>query len=152
MIVESDKGIYFDSASKTLALYGAEKTVGSDTVYPVTFLRYVESEGKLYFAKKEFISVTQISIASLQNTDLQLLSENVTKFNVDLSGVDKDRVQVEITFAVGEKEQTVRETIALRNRLVVSNVVDTIWGEDVATVDKAPKLEGRNMIMIVVPK
>lgn len=135
MIVESDKGIYFDSASKTLALYGAEKTVGSDTVYPVTFLRYVESEGKLYFAKKEFISVTQISIASLQNTDLQLLSENVTKFNVDLSGVDKDRVQVEITFAVGEKEQTVRETIALRNRLVVSNVVDTIWGKEVATVD-----------------
>lgn len=135
MIVESDKGIYFDSGSKTLALYGAVKTDGSDIVYPVTFLRFVESEGKLYYAKKEFVSVTQISIASLQNSDLLLLSDNVTKFNVDLTGVEKDRVQVEITFTVGEKEQTVRETVALRNRLVVSNVVDTIWGKDAETVD-----------------
>lgn len=133
MVVESDRGIYFDSASQTLALYGAVKTVGSDTYYPVTVIRYVESENKLYFGTREFDTVSEISFAAV--TDLKVLSENVTKFAVDLTGVKKDKVQLELTFKVGEKEQNVKETVALRNRLVVSNMVDTIWGEEAKKVD-----------------
>lgn len=133
MIVESDKGIYFDATSNTLALYGAVKEVGGSAVYPVTVLRFVESENKLYFGRREFTNVSEISFVSV--TDLQLLSENVTKFEVDLTGVVKDKVRVDIGFAVGEKVQTVSETIALRNRLVVSNAVDTIWSEDVKIID-----------------
>lgn len=133
MIVESDRGIYFDSASKTLALYGAVRKDGGDQYYPVTVISYKETEEKLYFGTKEFASVSEITFASV--TDLKLLSENVTAFEVDLTGVSKDKVQIEVTFKVGEKEQTVKETIALRNRLVVSNMVDTIWGEEIETVD-----------------
>lgn len=133
MVVESDKGIYFDSTSKTLALYGAVKKVGADTYYPVTVIRYVESEGKLYFGTRDFASVTEISFAAV--TDLKVLSENVTAFDVDLTGVKKDKVQLNLKFTVGEKEQEVKETVALRNRLVVSNMVNTIWGEDAKKVD-----------------
>ena len=133
MVVESDKGIYFDSTSKTLALYGATKTVGTDTYYPVTVIRFVEPEGKLYFGTREFTTVSEISFAAV--TDLKVLSENVTKFEADLTGVKRDKVLLDITFTVGEKEQKVTETVALRNRLVVSNMVDTIWGEDAKKVD-----------------
>lgn len=133
MIVESDRGIYFDSASKTLALYGAVRNDGGNQYYPVTVISYKEAEEKLYFGTKEFTSVSEITFASV--TDLKLLSENVTAFEVDLTGVSKDKVQIKVTFKVGEKEQTVKETIALRNRLVVSNMVDTIWGEEINTVD-----------------
>ena len=41
MVVESDKGIYFDDTSKTLALYGAMKNVSGVKSYPVTVIRYV---------------------------------------------------------------------------------------------------------------
>ena len=133
MVVESDRGIYFDSASKTLALYGAVRNDGGNQYYPVTVISYKEAEEKLYFGTKEFTSVSEITFASV--TDLKLLSENVTAFEVDLTGVSKDKVQIKVTFKVGEKEQTVKETIALRNRLVVSNMVDTIWGEEINTVD-----------------
>lgn len=133
MIVESDKGIYFDATSNTLALYGAVKEVGGSAVYPVSVLKFVESENKLYFGRREFANVSEISFVSV--TDLQLLSENVTKFEVDLTGVAKDKVSINVGFAVGEKVQIVSETIALRNRLVVSNVVDTIWSEDIKIVD-----------------
>ena len=71
MIVESDRGIYFDSASKTLALYGAVRKDGGDQYYPVTVISYKETEEKLYFGTKEFASVSEITFASV--TDLKLL-------------------------------------------------------------------------------
>ena len=49
MIVESDKGIYFDSASKTLAFYGATKKVSGTTVYPVSVISFKDAEKKMYF-------------------------------------------------------------------------------------------------------
>lgn len=134
MIVESDKGIYFDAASKSLALYGAVKKDGSgNKSYPVTVIRFMQPDGKMYFGTKEFSSVTEITFADVSTS--KLLSENVTEFNVDLTNVKKDKVQFQVTFTVGEKEQTVKETVALRNRLVVSNNVDTIWGEDAGSMD-----------------
>ena len=49
MVVESDRGVYFDSASKSLALYGAEKTDPSGAkVYPVTVVRFKQTEGENY--------------------------------------------------------------------------------------------------------
>lgn len=135
MIVESDKGIYFDAASKSLALYGAVKKDDAGTKnYPVTVVRFMQPEGKMYFGTKEFSSVSELTFADVSAS--KILSENVTEFNVDLTNVEKkDKVQFEITFKVGDREQTVKETVALRNRLVVSNMVDTIWGDDADSVD-----------------
>lgn len=133
MIVESDKGIYFDSASKTLAFYGATKKVSGTTVYPVSVISFKDAEKKMYFGTKEFTSAADVTFASV--VDLKLLSDNVKDFNIDLTQVSKDKVQFQITFVVGDKEQTVKETVALRNRLVVSNSVDTIWGNEVESVD-----------------
>lgn len=133
MIVESDKGIYYDATSKTLALYGAVKTESGNKIYPVTVIRFVETEGKMYFGTKDFTSVSEITFADVSNT--KLLSENVTEFNVDLTNVKKDKVQFQVTFTVGDRTQTVKETVALRNRLVVSNMVDTIWGDEDASMD-----------------
>jgi len=133
MVVESDKGIYFDSASKTLALYGARKTEGGNKVYPVTAITYDQTQKKLYFGTKEFTAVNEITFADI--TMEKLLSENVMDFKVDLTKVKNDKVLFEVTFMVGDKQQTVKETVALRNRLVVSNLVDTIWGDDAVVVD-----------------
>lgn len=133
MVVESDKGIYFDSASKTLALYGARKIEGGNKVYPVTAITYDQTQKKLYFGTKEFTAVNEITFADI--TMEKLLSENVMDFKVDLTKVKNDKVLFEVTFMVGDKQQTVKETVALRNRLVVSNLVDTIWGDDAVVVD-----------------
>ncbi len=134
MIVESDKGIYFDPASKSLALYGAvKKDNAGNKSYPVTVIRFMQPEGKMYFGTKEFAPGEEITFADVSTS--KLLSENVKEFNVDLTTVKKDKVQFQITFVVGEKEQTVKETVALRNRLVVSNQVDTIWGGEDGPVD-----------------
>ncbi len=133
MVVESDKGIYFDETSKTLALYGAAKTDGTDKVYPVTVIRYNQTEEKLYFGTKDFVSVSEITFAEV--TDLKLLAENVTEFEVDLTGVKKNKVVFQVTFRVGDKTQTVKETVALRNTLLVSNQVDTVWGGEEVLVE-----------------
>ena len=133
MVVESDRGIYFDEASKTLALYGAAKQEGAATVYPVTVVRYVESEQKMYYGIKNFAALADVSFASVDTT--KLLAENVKEFKVDLTKVKNDKVLFEVTFIVGDKEQTAKETVALRNRLVVSNEVDTIWGDMPEVID-----------------
>lgn len=134
MIVESDKGIYFDAASKSLALYGAVKKDNEGTKsYPVTVIRFVQPEGKMYFGTKDFSAGSEITFADVSTS--KILSENVTEFNVDLTNVKKDKVLFQVTFTVGDREQTVKETVALRNRLVVSNMVDTIWGEEAGSVD-----------------
>ncbi len=133
MVVESDKGIYFDEASKTLALYGAAKQESGATVYPVTVVRYVQSEQKMYYGIKNFAALADVSFASVETK--KLLAENVKEFNVDLTKVKNDKVLFEVTFIVGDKEQTAKETVALRNRLVVSNEVDTIWGDMPEVVD-----------------
>lgn len=133
MVVESDRGIYFDEASKTLALYGAAKQEGASTVYPVTVVRYVESEQKMYYGIKNFAALADVSFASVDTT--KLLAENVKEFKVDLTKVKNDKVLFEVTFIVGDKEQTAKETVALRNRLVVSNEVDTIWGDMPEVID-----------------
>ncbi len=133
MVVESDRGIYFDEASKTLALYGAAKQEGGATVYPVTVVRYVESEQKMYYGIKNFATLADVSFAAVDTT--KLLAENVKAFKVDLTKVKNDKVLFDVTFIVGDKEQTAKETVALRNRLVVSNEVDTIWGDMPEVVD-----------------
>jgi len=133
MVVESDRGIYFDEASQTLALYGALKNDGGTDVCPVTVIRYVETEQKLYFGTKEFDSVSEITFTDI--TADKLLVENVTVFKVDLSKVKKDKVLFEIEFKVGDEVQKVTETVALRNRLVVSNQVDAIWEEEAEVIE-----------------
>ncbi len=133
MIVESDQGIYFDSASKTLAFYGAARNNAGTTVYPVSVISFKATDKKIYFGTKEFTSKADVTFASV--VDLKLLSENVKEFNIDLTQVSKDKVQFEVTFIVGDKERTVKETVALRNRLVVSNSVDTIWGDEIEGVN-----------------
>ena len=134
MIVESDKGIYFDAASKSLALYGAVKKDDAGVkCYPVTVIRFMEPDGKMYFGTKDFSSVSEITFAEVSTS--KLLSENIKEFNVDLTKVKKDKVQFQVTFIVGDKEQKVTETVALRNRLVVSNNVDTIWGDGDTSMD-----------------
>ena len=133
MVVESDKGIYFDEASKTLALYGAVKSESGGKVYPVTVIRYKQPEGKMYFGTKEFSAVTEITFADVDTN--KLLAEDVTDFKVDLTQVENDKVLFEVSFMVADKVQTVLETVALRNRLVVSNQVDTIWGDDPIAID-----------------
>ena len=111
MVVESDRGIYFDEASKTLALYGAAKQEGAATVYPVTVVRYVESEQKMYYGIKNFAALADVSFAAVDTT--KLLAENVKAFKVDLTKVKNDKVLFEVTFIVGDKEQTAKETVAL---------------------------------------
>ena len=133
MIVESDKGIYFDEASKTLALYSAVKTDMGVKKYPVTVIRFNKSEGKMYFGTREFSSVSDISFSDV--TDLKLLAEDVEEFNVDLTKVKKNRVLFQIVLKIGDTTQTLEETVALRNRLVISNQADTIWGGDAVLID-----------------
>jgi len=133
MVVESDKGIYYDEANKTLALYGAVKNEESGKVYPVTIIRYNQPEGKIYFGTKEFSAVTEFTFAD--EDAKKLLAEDVTNFDVDLSQVENDKVLFEISFMVGDQIQTVQETVALRNRLVVSNQVDNIWGNDATSIE-----------------
>jgi len=133
MVVESDKGIYFDETSKTLALYGAAKTESGGTVYPVMVISYNQAEEKLYLGTKDFAPGSEITFADV--TDLKLLAENVTDFNVDLTNVKKNKVVFRITFRIGDKTQTVKETVALRNTLVVSNQVDTVWGGEEVRVE-----------------
>lgn len=133
MVVESDKGIYFDEANKTLALYGAVKNEESGKVYPVTIIRYKQPEGKIYFGTKEFSAVTEFTFTD-EDTK-KLLAEDVTNFDVDLSQVENDKVLFEISFMVADQIQTVQETVALRNRLVVSNQVDTIWSDDAVAIE-----------------
>jgi len=135
MVVESDRGIYFadDGTSKTLALYGAAKKEGASVVYPVTVVKYVVSEQKMYYGTKSFSLLSDVSYSSVDTT--KLLAENVKEFEVDLSKVKKDKVEFKVTFIVGDKEQTALETVALRNRLIVSNEVDTIWGDVPEVVD-----------------
>lgn len=133
MVVESDRGIYFDEASKTLALYGAAKQEGASTVYPVTVIKYVQSEQKIYYGIKNFATLADVKFVDVETK--KLLAENVKEFKVDLTKVKNDKVLFDVTFIVGDKEQTAKETVALRNRLVVSNEVDTIWGDVPEIVD-----------------
>lgn len=135
MVVESDRGIYYDETDKTLALYGALKNEGGTEVYPVTVIHYEQVQQKLYFGTKDYSAVTEITFDDLTLDDMKLLAENVTDFKVDLTKVKNDKVLFEVTFMVGDKLQTVKETVALRNRLVVSNQVNTIWDEDAVVVD-----------------
>lgn len=127
MVVESDKGIYFDETNQTLALYGAQKSDDVNTVYPVTVIKYEAADEELYFGTKDFATISDA--AYTQVTDLKLLAEGVTEFKVDLSNVKNDKVKFLVTFRVGDKTQTVTETVALRNRILVSNNTDTIWGD-----------------------
>lgn len=127
MVVESDKGIYFDEASKTLALYGAVETKNEGKEYPVSVIRFNSLEGKIYCGTKNFSNVDEITFAEVK--DLVLLAEDVTEFNVDLTNVKNNKVVFQVTFKIGDKEQTVKETVALRNTLIVSNNVDTVWGD-----------------------
>ena len=135
MVVESDRGIYFDEGAteKTLALCGAAKQEGASTVYPVTVIKYVQNEQKMYYGIKNFAALADVKFADVETK--KLLAENVKEFKVDLKKVKNDKVYFEVTFIVGDKEQTAKETVALRNRLVVSNEVDTIWGDVPEVVD-----------------
>ena len=125
IILEASHGIYYDNTTKTLVVYSEGTDSSGGTVYPVTKLTYDVSQQKLYVAQKTFATVTSITLAEVSEN--KLLAENVTDFQVDLSKVKRNKVSFTISFSVNGKEVTVTPVIALRNKLTVSDEIDSIY-------------------------
>lgn len=130
LILEASAGMYYDASSQTLAIYSRSTDAAGITSYPVTRISYDSTDKKMTFGKKTFPTVSAIDFTTI--TDNKLLAEHVSQFNVDLSDVSKGKVQFQLGFEIDSANTTVTETVALRNSLLVSNDIDTIFaGSDV---------------------
>jgi len=127
LLVEATAGIYYDASSNSLAIYSRSTDSAGNVKYPVTRVTYDEVKKTLSVGKKVFDNAADISFADV--TDLKLMAENVTKFEADLTNVKKNKVTFQMGFEINGKGHEVTETVALRNRLVVSNEVDTIFDD-----------------------
>lgn len=71
-----------------------------------------------------------------------LLAEYVTKFDVDLSGVRKDRtVILRMDFAYQDKSYSINETIRLRNDLSAAKGTDYVWISGLQISPKNPTVK-----------
>jgi hypothetical protein len=117
MIVESDKGIYFDSGSKTLALYGAVKTDGSD-IDASTFNFALNIEGTVLKeldalkrsiaridseAKDVFAFTTGTNVSRNANNDVVVTFTNAT-ISATCNGVEYVKYKVNETITIANDE------------------------------------------------
>lgn len=132
MIIDSSNGIYY--GSKTLTVYGAKKVVGGNEKYPVTVIKLDSTNNKLMFGTADFDTVSETT--TVDDDQLKLLAEHVTEFDVDLSkAVKEKKVTFQLKFNMNGSEKVITETVALRNRVVVSNKEDEIWGKEAALLN-----------------
>lgn len=99
----------------------------------------VSDPGKVYF----FESDNTLDVdGNLNWSSESLLAEYVTKFDVDLSGVRKDRtVVLRMDFAYQDKSYSINETIRLRNDLSAAKGMDYVWISGLQVSPKTPSLK-----------
>lgn len=124
-IVEATDALYFDTGTSTLGIYYRNRDDAGNITYSMTGIRWNSTDEKLYIASLSSPNKADMVVSSLTFTSV--LADNVTDFKVDLSKVKRNKVIFEITFKIGDREKTVKETVALRNKLTVSDDVDKIY-------------------------
>ena len=125
LILEASAGVYYDASSQTLAIYSRSTDAAGVTTYPVTRISYNATAQEMKFGKATFATVSAIDFTTISAD--KLLAENVTQFNVDLTDVAKGKIKFQLGFQIEQTTSTVTETVALRNNLLVSNEIDTIF-------------------------
>ena len=99
----------------------------------------VSDPGKVYFFESDN---TLDADGNLNWSSESLLAEYVTKFDVDLSGVRKDRtVILRMDFAYQDKSYSINETIRLRNDLSAAKGTDYVWISGLQVSPKNPSLK-----------
>lgn len=95
--------------------------------------------GKVYFYESDN---TLDADGNLVWSSESLLAEYVTKFDVDLSGVRKDRtVVLRMDFAYQDKNYSINETIRLRNDLSAAKGTDYVWISGLQVSPKNPSVK-----------
>ncbi len=99
----------------------------------------VADPGKVYFYESDN---TLDADGNLTWSSESLLAEYVTKFDVDLSGVRKDRtVILRMDFAYQDRSYSINETIRLRNDLSAAKGTDYVWISGLQVSPKNPSLK-----------
>ena len=124
-IVEATDALFFDTGTSTLGIYCRNRDDAGNITFSMTGIRWNSTDEKLYIASLSSPNKADMVVSSLTFTSV--LADNVTDFRVDLSKVKRNKVIFEITFKIGDREKTVKETVALRNKLTVSDDVDKIY-------------------------
>ena len=124
-IVEATDALFFDTGTSTLGIYCRNRDDAGNITFSMTGIRWNSTDEKLYIASLSSPNKADMVVSNLTFTSV--LADNVTDFKVDLSKVKRNKVIFEITFKIGDREKTVKETVALRNKLTVSDDVDKIY-------------------------
>jgi translation initiation factor IF-3 len=151
-VIDADGSMLGIMASKDAQVLANSKTLDLVKIAPQAAppVCRIMDYGKYMFelAKKEkearknqkIVSLKEIRLsASIEDHDFEFKVKNAVKFLKD-----GDKVKVSVKFRGREMNYT-----ALGQK-VLEKFAETI--EEVGTVEKKPKLEGRNMIMIINPK
>ena len=125
LIIEATDALYFDTGTSTLGIYCRNRDDAGNITYSMTGIKWDSTEEKLYIASLSSPNKADMVVSSLSFSNV--LADNVTDFKVDLSKVKRNKVIFEITFKIGDREKTVKETVALRNKLMVSDDIDKIY-------------------------
>ncbi len=135
-------GVNENYIKKVLVIYSEENmtttqadgTLVSSYTYPIIKIIYDSNKNQLFYAEQTFSDVSLIDISSFgtASTDIYLLSEYVTNFQVDLSDILNSQVDLEVDFSSSSQAGVGREyfstpTINLRNKIIVSENLSEIY-------------------------
>lgn len=112
----------------------ADGTVVTSYDYPIVKIIYDHFNGELYYAEHTFPDTASIDISSFgtSSSDIYLLSQYVTDFDIDLAHIEDSQVDMQVDFstdATGSSGRTylATPTINLRNKVIVSENLTDIY-------------------------
>lgn len=117
LLIDTANGINYNDTTKELWAYNAETEDGR-AVYMATKINWNEAESKLYFSKYTYNPEMDGSYTPVEDSINQLLAENISRFQADLSSMEtKNVITFTIEITLGGKSCTIDSVVTLRNKL-----------------------------------
>ncbi|MCR4651333.1 MAG: prepilin-type N-terminal cleavage/methylation domain-containing protein [Lachnospiraceae bacterium] len=137
-IIETSNALFFNDADKTLFVYSqySVPTANPDVTeprYSVSKIMYDPASHEIKMGTQEFSDIAAVNKDSVA-TD-KIIGSNVSDFSIDLSDVKHNKVSYSLNFAVDDKELKTAQTIALRNKVLVSDDNSSIFKAEGKTVN-----------------
>lgn len=155
IVLETSRGISYDDTNRRLLVFSdnPDYLSGKEGAepYTITELSFSKTDGdevgKFYIADSDFPEGTVLSGVSFSDSSKSVLSDSMSEFKVlDFDkNLEDNKVILEMTFKVGNKEITVNPVITLRNLLTKvtdeTDLSDVYKGEVIEVYSHVQKVE-----------
>ena len=120
------------TVKRYLIIYNETYLPATDSYeYPVIKVVWDPQTGELRYAKKTFDTIAELEadqyLNSLAASEYGLMSEFASSFSVYMTDIDKKTFTVQLELENGGKKYTTTPSISLRNKVVVSTDLHTVY-------------------------